>query len=156
MKKSAKKFEKGVDKREWKWYNIQAVAQSEARKRAARSLKIEQQTKKYKLDSIERESCWIRFVRGSRSKILRKHELKGKSKQWKLQGKNELVFVLVLRAKALNYDLSGSRELFNIQWFREFDPGSGWTLAARLTHASRTVTRTSVLWSVADGWVTRE
>ena len=44
----------------------------------------------------------------------------------------------------------------NIQFFREFDPGSGWTLAACITHSSRTVTRTSVLWSVADGWVTRE
>ena len=47
MKKSAKKFEKGVDKRERKWYNIQAVAM----RLTARSLKIEQQTKKYKLDS---------------------------------------------------------------------------------------------------------
>ena len=44
----------------------------------------------------------------------------------------------------------------NIQFFREFDPGSGWTLAACLTHSSRTVTGTSVPWSVADGWVTRE
>ena len=25
-----------------------------------------------------------------------------------------------------------------IQWFREFDPGSGWTLAACITHSSRT------------------
>ena len=39
----------------------------------------------------------------------------------------------------------------------EFDPGSGWTLAACLTHASRT----EFTWSlaivnlVADGWVTR-
>ena len=39
----------------------------------------------------------------------------------------------------------------------EFDPGSGWTLAACLTHASRT----DLYWSlaiyklVADGWVTR-
>ena len=53
----------------------------------------------------------------------------------------------------------------SIKWykfFREFDPGSGWTLAACLTHASRT----ELLWQipsgwrwfnlVADGWVTRE
>ena len=39
----------------------------------------------------------------------------------------------------------------------EFDPGSGWTLAACLTHASRT----ELWWNlvirnlVADGWVTR-
>ena len=46
--------------------------------------------------------------------------------------------------------------------FREFDPGSGWTLAACLTHASRTEflrNAASVKWLlnlVADGWVTRE
>jgi len=40
------------------------------------------------------------------------------------------------------------------RWTEEFDPGSDWTLAACLTHASRT--RTSFGASrVADGWVTR-
>ena len=41
---------------------------------------------------------------------------------------------------------------------REFDPGSGRTLAACLTHASRAGTRRSLLRIVlaADGWVTRE
>ena len=51
---------------------------------------------------------------------------------------------------------------FNITSEREFDPGSGRTLAACLTHASRT--RNSNLisserrlgWTVADGRVTRE
>jgi hypothetical protein len=38
----------------------------------------------------------------------------------------------------------------------EFDPGSGRTLAARLTHASRARTRTSVLGRAANGCVTRE
>ena len=40
---------------------------------------------------------------------------------------------------------------------REFDPGSGWTLAACLTHASRTELFISLLKNnlVADGWVTR-
>ena len=37
--------------------------------------------------------------------------------------------------------------------FREFDPGSGWTLAVCLTHASRTEAFQAL---VADGWVTRE
>ena len=39
----------------------------------------------------------------------------------------------------------------------EFDPGSGWTLAACLTHASRTKFFESLLLKnlVADGWVTR-
>ena len=49
--------------------------------------------------------------------------------------------------------------------FREFDPGSGRTLAACLTHASRTELdaglmvacyRISLFNLVADGWVTRE
>ena len=30
------------------------------------------------------------------------------------------------------------RKLFNIEFFREFDPGSGLTLAACITHSSRT------------------
>ena len=52
--------------------------------------------------------------------------------------------------------------IFKIQTEREFDPGSGRTLAACLTHASRT--RNPLLkpsgrykgWTVADGRVTRE
>ena len=52
--------------------------------------------------------------------------------------------------------------IFKIQTEREFDPGSGRTLAACLTHASRT--RSSLMipsgriseWTVADGRVTRE
>ena len=38
----------------------------------------------------------------------------------------------------------------------EFDPGSGRTLAARLTHASRTRRGASAPWRVANGCVTRE
>jgi hypothetical protein len=40
-----------------------------------------------------------------------------------------------------------------LEIFREFDPGSGWTLAVCLTHASRTEVFKTL---VADGWVTRE
>ena len=39
---------------------------------------------------------------------------------------------------------------------KEFDPGSGRTLAARLTHASRAEIESLLSWSAADGWVTRE
>ena len=49
-----------------------------------------------------------------------------------------------------------SREWENIQFFREFDPGSGLTLAACITHSSRTERWASVYRLVADGWVTRE
>ena len=47
-------------------------------------------------------------------------------------------------------------KLVDIQLYKEFDPGSGRTLAARLTHASRTEKVASVIFLVADGWVTRE
>ena len=43
-----------------------------------------------------------------------------------------------------------------IQTYEEFDPGSGRTLAARLTHASRTERFPSGDRLVADGRVTRE
>ena len=48
------------------------------------------------------------------------------------------------------------REQFLYNYHKEFDPGSGRTLAARLTHASRTEILASVNILVADGWVTRE
>ena len=38
-------------------------------------------------------------------------------------------------------------------WTEEFDPGSDWTLAACLTHASRTAAWASAWWRVANGWV---
>ena len=40
---------------------------------------------------------------------------------------------------------------FDIEFFREFDPGSGLTLAACITHSSRTEKGASVLFLVADG-----
>ena len=43
------------------------------------------------------------------------------------------------------------RKLVDIQLYKEFDPGSGRTLAARLTHASRTEKVASVIFLVADG-----
>ena len=56
---------------------------------------------------------------------------------------------------ALNEDSEGPRETegFSIPLFGEFDPGSGRTLAARLTHAGRTERARSLLRtvSVADG-----
>ena len=43
------------------------------------------------------------------------------------------------------------REQVDIQFFREFDPGSGLTLAACITHSSRTELGASALSLVADG-----
>ena len=42
-------------------------------------------------------------------------------------------------------------ETFDIEFFREFDPGSGLTLAACITHSSRTESGASVSDLVADG-----
>ena len=53
-----------------------------------------------------------------------------------------------------DYDLKHFGALDTIFW--EFDPGSGRTLAACLTHASRTEVKFSDLTLVANGWVTRE
>ena len=55
VKKTEKKFKKGVDKRERWWYNIQAVAESGAEKdrlKRAGSLKIEQQAS-YKSTKVD-------------------------------------------------------------------------------------------------------
>lgn len=55
---------------------------------------------------------------------------------------------------------SSSNEKFEITFFGEFDPGSGRTLAACLTHASRTENLISLLRKILSGgrvsnaWVT--
>ena len=61
------------------------------------------------------------------------------------------------KVRGTNTDREGPRGL-TIQEIREFDPGSGWTLAACITHSSRTGYTRSLLfvYLVADGWVTRE
>ena len=50
---------------------------------------------------------------------------------------------------------NGTDSSVPIDLYGEFDPGSGRTLAVRLTHASRTVNRASARGSVANGCVTR-
>src|SRR5919201_3938527 len=50
---------------------------------------------------------------------------------------------------------NGTDSSVPLDLYGEFDPGSGRTLAARLTHASRTVNRASARGSVANGCVTR-
>ena len=54
-------------------------------------------------------------------------------------------------------DIKRASSLLHIQFFREFDPGSGWTLAACLTHSSRTVRHLRVRISggrVSNAWAT--
>ena len=61
---------------------------------------------------------------------------------------------VIARSKYLMNDFKSFGSLNTIYW--EFDPGSGRTLAACLTHASRTDEAPSGTELVANGWVTRE
>jgi len=54
-----------------------------------------------------------------------------------------------LRQQEIYYNLNSCIQVQT----EEFDHGSDWTLAACLTHASRTVTRGQPWRRVADGWV---
>ena len=47
------------------------------------------------------------------------------------------------------------RKNTKLSFFGEFDPGSGWTLAARFRHASRATYPPQGGVRAADGWVTR-
>ena len=123
-----KNFKKSVDKQGTLWYNSQAVARECI---SERSLKIEQQ----EISTKHNKNCvkiyLVNFWENTTQTKVKEQD------------------------KSSRLDFS-SRPGDKIQWFREFDPGSGWTLAACLTHSSRTVTNPSGFWSVADGWVTRE
>ena len=112
----SKKFEKTVDKSKTEWYNIQAVTR--------------QWKGPWKLNNI-----------GKNSKL----EKESKRFFWEVWGaqphRNKKESRVIQRnAKRLrewvNTDIK--RYLIKIGFNEEFDPGSGRTLAARLTHASRT------------------
>ena len=136
-KERSKKMKKGVDKAVVIWYYIGALQKHGAR----RTLKIKQR--------LMKRNPWILIweVLSSTTVILVKNEEKMSEtsmSDWALR----MIWI------------GQEPDLDKI--FREFDPGSGWTLAACLTHASRTEllwNETSVEWNlslVADGWVTRE
>ena len=124
LKKTSRNFEKVLDKRKNMWYNSQAVKarlrNHESRKTA---LHFENWTTK-----DENKAYYTRKFRNM--KILQKSFWS----DWKITTENQSK-----RAKAQTSMIFRVRmwyELFN--FFREFDPGSGWTLAACLTHSSRT------------------
>ena len=75
----------------------------------------------------------------------RVQEVKEKTKKPKEVSLKELDRTRFKTQKRIKYKLT-----------KEFDPGSGRTLAARLTHASRTSDESLLSKRVADGWVTRE
>ena len=126
-KKVWKNFKKGVDKREAKWYNIQAVSEKSRTGKAP-----------WKLNN--NDNCVSE----------KKHSKTPKNSF-------EFIWTLIISKEpktALRDVIRGNP--VNIQFFREFDPGSGWTLAACITHSSRTELFPSGDNLVADGWVTRE
>ena len=67
---------------------------------------------------------------------------------------NENSWVIIAKSELFKNLIWSRKVLDTIFW--EFDPGSGRTLAACLTHASRTGLSPSGLSLVANGWVTRE
>ena len=144
-----KKFKKGVDK-EWRTrYNNRAVRESG--KRGHWKLNNED---KYKAQSARKvgQRIWEKgFVWEREDEWLSQGWLGAgdtESSETSKEEASEKQSSELLRFKA-------SWVMFWIQWFREFDPGSGWTLAARLTHASRTVKAPSGAYKVANGWLTR-
>ena len=114
LKKLWKNFEKTLDKRKSVWYNSQAAHKKGGKNR---SLKIEQQEESTSIEHGEIHVC----VRERNSKILREILLKQKVKSNQAR-----IEIWPFRKKGLDTNI------------REFDPGSGWTLAACITHSSRT------------------
>ena len=105
-------------------------------------LKIPKKRKKSKeKDWQEKEECCIIYERQ-----------KARTGLWKLNRKRQF---------QISEDISENKKKKRWSaWAKsngEFDPGSGWTLAACLIHASRTKTVESLLLTdlVANGWVTR-
>ena len=101
-------------------------------------LKIEQWTTKKPL-KFRVSSAWKRWVK--------RRVLRGQGKDIKTKKR-------VSWRNWTGYDLK--QKCYKYKLTKEFDPGSGRTLAARLTHASRTSRESLLSKRVADGWVTRE
>ena len=121
-KKSPKKFEKRLDKRDAMWYNNQVAAKRRQRLAETighRSLKIEQQSRE---NLLERSTKQTQKCEVELEQIPKRKHKQSKSK----------------RAKKKLEDDCSAWESEIIQNIREFDPGSGWTLAACITHSSRT------------------
>ena len=126
--KCSKTFTKSsLDKFPKAWYNIKVAA------RKCRQQKVMSNTVSWKLNNALQVQRPLKFKRASEKTI--KNTNKSVS-NW--QDRYKQIYLCI-------YNFT-----------KEFDPGSGRTLAARLTHASRTEKVASVIFLVADGWVTRE
>ena len=143
--KLRKKFEKGVDKCFFWWYYMQAVTENctAGCREIARG--------PWKLNSVRQERKHTKYPL-----ILTQYEKNPETRN-------------CFQTMTLDVRMSYKLKIWLVQpirlcWYHfwEFDPGSGRTLAACLTHASRT----EILWTaasangslilVADGRVTRE
>ena len=125
LKKTSKKSKKVLDKRKKMWYNSQAVAarllKSIERRQRNCTLKIEQRKMKTKHIILENSATVKRCEKSF----------------WCIG--NNAKEIQVKRAKAqTSKELKSVCDIGFKYFFREFDPGSGWTLAACLTHSSRT------------------
>ena len=107
-KKFWRNFEKGVDKLWEMWYNVKAAFEREWLNSI---LKIEQCKKS--------NDPWDFFE---------KRRTQAKSKKC----------AVITQALLNRIDFITTRVVLIYYYYKEFDPGSGRTLAARLTHASRT------------------
>ena len=143
MKKIIKNRKKSVDKGKKEWYDSKAVREKRV---AKRTLKIKQCERKN--EHTTRNFLKKRFEKNPVNEELTKRDAKRRKKSQRAF-LNEMF----------------SADALDIQMFREFDPGSGRTLAACLTHASRTEihadSKIACYWTilcilVADGRVTRE
>ena len=102
---------------------------------ASRILKIEQWLNEYK----PKEDPEI--PRGAEMRTNGKKEAQAKSKKWQCQQKliNQFYKKLIKQfLRVYRMMLTATKVALIYKLNKEFDPGSGRTLAARLTHASRT------------------
>ena len=112
-----KKLKKGVDKPFSLCYNVQVAA-----KKRGRQTVFENWTTR---DSIKHSKCEISRQFWKRNTTLKKVKRANQARNW----------------------FYPSSPRVKILWFREFDPGSGLTLAACITHSSRTDGRELAPWS---------
>ena len=126
-RKTSKNFEKRLDKNPKVWYNKWVAWRSNKnfQKRIC-ILKTEQcEKRKGKKNwnpwSIQRAQKWVICI------VL-----------WEVRQDYKTQTVIASDSWAMNQISKSGKTDLEIQLYEEFDPGSGRTLAARLTHASRT------------------
>ena len=108
-----------------------------------------------------REDTSRKFFKSKRT--LSKERTKKNSKREELARRLVLTGIKPRRTASCSVNarfssVQAQENLERAHFIREFDPGSGWTLAACLTHASRTKHLDFfglIGYWVADGWVTR-